>query len=409
MKRRSSILLLAGVCLLRLAACLEAAGPDTLPDYTPWDLKALSNAPPMKWLDRAGKVHSLLYEAEPYKGGKTRVFAYYASPATVGADREQPKERYPGMVLVHGGSGHAFRNWAALYAKRGYAAIAMDLAGNIEEGKARRRLDDGGPPQDDHTKFRLSELPDKDQWTYHAVADVILAHSLIRSFREVDPLRTGVIGISWGGYLTCIVAAVDHRFQAALPMYGCGYLHENSFWKGPQFPYMSAAWTKKWVRLWDPSSYVGCATMPMLFVNGANDPYYPLDSYAKTYARVKCPKNIRIEVDMPHGHRFDVKECLMFFDHHLQGAPALPQVGGLVVQGGRIRAEVRSRTALVSARLHYTSGPHNQNKTRKWLSRPLKIEGKRVVGEGPPAEGTVFFVTVEDRRGAMVSSEPVLR
>ena len=61
-----------------------------------------------------------------------------------------------------------------MYARRGYAAIAMDLGGKIGEGKEMKRLPDGGPPQDDHTKFRLPDLPDKDQWTYHAVADVIL-------------------------------------------------------------------------------------------------------------------------------------------------------------------------------------------------------------------------------------------
>ena len=32
-------------------------------------------------------------------------------------------------LLVHGGEGTAFREWAELWAKRGYAAIAMDLAG----------------------------------------------------------------------------------------------------------------------------------------------------------------------------------------------------------------------------------------------------------------------------------------
>ena len=76
------------------------------------------------------------------------------------------------MVLVHGGGGHAFRAWAELFARRGYAAIAMDLGGQTGEGKELRRSPEGGPPQDDHTKFGLPDLPDKDQWTYHAVADV---------------------------------------------------------------------------------------------------------------------------------------------------------------------------------------------------------------------------------------------
>ena len=309
------------------------------------------------------------------------------------------------MVLVHGGGGHAFKQWAELYARRGYAAVAMDLDGQGGEGNEMKRLPDGGPPQDDHTKFQLSDLPDKDQWTYHAVADVLLAHSLIRSFGEVDPDRIGVIGISWGGYLTCIVAGLDHRFKAALPVYGCGFLRENSYWRKTEFASMSPEWAARWARLWDPSSYVGSATMPMFFVNGTNDFAYPLDSYARTYALVRSPKNIRVEVGMKHGHIFDVKECLMFFDHHLKGEPALPRVTSMGIDGDEIIATVETPTKLVSAELCYTTGGPEENEKRSWVRKPLKAEGTRISGDRPPGEATVFFVAVTDERGAMVSSE----
>ena len=89
-------------------------------------------------------------------------------------------------------------------------------------------------------KFGAIDQPVTDQWTYHAVADVILAHSLVLSFPEVDPNRTALTGISWGGYLTCIVAGLDDRFKAAVPVYGCGFLDENSVWLG-RFAKMSPA------------------------------------------------------------------------------------------------------------------------------------------------------------------------
>ena len=136
-------------------------------------------------------------------------------------------------------------------------------------------------------KFGLIDQLAQDQWTYHAVADAILAHSLLRSFKEVDARRTAVTGISWGGYLTCIVAGLDNRFKAAVPVYGCGFLHENSVWL-PQFEKMTPEQRDKWVRLWDPSMYIGSAAMPVLFINGTNDFAYPLDSYAKTYGLVKA-------------------------------------------------------------------------------------------------------------------------
>ena len=43
-----------------------------------------------------------------------------------------------------------------------------------------------------------SDKPLKDQWMYHAVADTILAHSLLRSHPRVDSENVGVMGISWG-------------------------------------------------------------------------------------------------------------------------------------------------------------------------------------------------------------------
>src|SRR4030042_3877721 len=182
----------------------------SLPSTTPWDLISLSQRPEYEWSDQNSPVWSLYYKGEPYKNQTTRVFAYYASPATLEAKSGGAKA-FPAIVLVHGGGGTAFKEWAELWAKRGYAAIAMDLAGC---GPDRRRLPDGGPGKSDKEKFDAIDEPFQDQWTYHAVANVILAHSLIRSFKEVDAKRTAITGISWGGYLTCIVGGLDQRFKA---------------------------------------------------------------------------------------------------------------------------------------------------------------------------------------------------
>ena len=53
--------------------------------------------------------------------------------------------------------------------------------------------------------------------------------------------------ISWGGYLTCIVAGLDNRFKAAVPVYGYGFLHENSVWLN-QFAKMTPQLTDGQVR-----------------------------------------------------------------------------------------------------------------------------------------------------------------
>src|SRR6185436_20794205 len=126
----------------------------------------------------------------------------------------------------------------------------------------------------------------REMWTYHAVAAVVRAHSLLRSLPEVDAKRVGITGISWGGYLTCIVAGIDSRFKVAVPVYGCGFLGENSCWKDTSLAAMTPEARELWLRLFDPSHYLANVRYPMLFVNGTTDFAYPLDSYQKSYRLV---------------------------------------------------------------------------------------------------------------------------
>ena len=403
---------LAALSLLFIAVEIFARPPAPLPATTPWNVKALERVPAVAWLDESKQVRELFYEGEPFEGKNTGVFAYYASPATLGTDTT-PGKKFPAVVLVHGGGGNAFEQWVQVYAKRGYAAISMDLAGNWkpEPGRKPERHPDGGSDQDDATKFRETAPPHRDQWTYHAVADVLLAHSLIRSLPEVDVERTGVTGISWGGYLTCIVAGVDPRFKVAVPQYGCGFLSENSAWAKNWFDPKKREWEwmQKWTQLWDPASYAGSATMPMLFLNGSNDFAYPLDSYMKTYALAQSPKNIAIKPAMPHGHIFDVPEALIFIDSVLQGGVPLAKVVRCSVDGEKVNAEVESKTALTSAELHFTTAPHTENPKRAWAAQPLVIDGKNITGDAPPTDATAWFISVKDERGALVSSEVAIR
>jgi cephalosporin-C deacetylase-like acetyl esterase len=113
------------------------------------------------------------------------------------------------MLLVHGGDGQAFREWAQMWAERGDAALAMDTAG---QGPGKTRLPDGGPDQGDETKFRpFADADVRDMWTYHAVAAVVRGRSLLASLPEVDAIRIGITGINRGGYPACIVSGIDDR------------------------------------------------------------------------------------------------------------------------------------------------------------------------------------------------------
>ncbi|MGB9687349.1 acetylxylan esterase [Thermogutta sp.] len=362
----------------------------------PWDTDVLFQPPRVEWSEEKDGVRELYYQGEPYQGRPTRVYAVYAQPPGAGP--------FPAMVCVHGGGGTAFQEWVRLWAERGYAAISMDLAGC---GPHHQRLPDGGPDQSDESKFRsFDEDSVTDMWTYHAVAAVIRAHSLLRSLPQIDAQRIGVTGISWGGYLTCIVAGVDNRFRLAIPVYGCGFLHENSVWL-PRFEKMPPEQRERWIQFFDPSQYLGRVRCPIFFLNGTNDFAYPLDSYRKSYDLVPGEKFIRIEVRMKHSHPdgWAPPEIGLFADSLLKGGQPLPRLSPLHRENQTVWCEVTSALPLKQAHLNYTiDGGRWQD--RQWTSIPAKLERDCVVAELPPEQLTAYYVDVVDERGAMISTPP---
>jgi len=308
------------------------------------------------------------------------------------------------MVLVHGGGGKAFKDWAEHWAKRGYVAVAMDLAGNGPNG----RLADGGPDQSDKVKFHeFTEAEARDMWTYHAVAAAVRAHSLLRSLPEVDAERIGVTGISWGGYLTCIVAGIDPRFKVAVPVYGCGFLGDNSTWKDSSLARLAPESRALWLKLFDPSTYLDRARLPMLFVNGTTDFAYPLDSYRKSYQLVpERWRNISVVINRPHGHIWTFPEVDLFVDSVLRKSPPLMRIGSPNVRGRRMTVEVDRTDTLKQFSLCYTTNSGVWQK-RVWHEASAQLSGRQLSAELPESRPLVAFMVTTDERGARVSSEHV--
>lgn len=395
------------------------AATSELPATLPWDLDALSQPPAFEWLDEAAPVRSLLYAGEPFNGRATRVFAYYATPASIAGDADPLAATagpWPGVVLVHGGGGTAFAEWVTLWAKRGYAAIAMDLAGCKPDPAGTKkhavvRLADGGPGQDHKDKFDTIATPDVgDDWPYHAVANVIRGHSLLRSLPGVDPDRTAITGISWGGYTTCLAASLDRRFRAAVTVYGCGHLRDNSVWLA-DFARIGPEQAARWATLYDPATYLPACRVPIFFVNGTNDFAYPLDSFMKSYADPRhAEKNIRIEVDMPHGHEpgWAPTEIAAFIDAALRGSPRLPVVAAPALDNRGARCRVVSGSPIASASFVSTadSGPINK---LTWQTVAAEVAADGTLTAPKPAQNVrVFFFTVTTPDGLRVSSPAVI-
>jgi len=369
----------------------------------PWDLERLKETPQTEWLNRKGTVHSLLYEGEPFREDRaTEVFAYYASPGTLNADPELD-QNLPAIVLVHGGGGTAFDQWVEKWAASGYAALAMDLKGGSPNEEPYSK---GGPAMDHPNIFHAMDISKNQHWCYHGVANVIRAHSLIRSFPEVDDDRTAITGISWGGFLTCIVSGLDDRFKAAIPVYGCGYIYKNGPWL-TEFGAMTDEHQDQWIKMYDPSQYLGYCNTPIFFVNGTNDFAYLPDIYDQSYCLVKGERNFQITPEMGHGHEqgWAPREIEMFVSQYLTGSVPLPVVHLPTVSPDRqLIAPVSTETELLSANLHYTTDtvPYPE---RRWSTVRAEIVDNTIVANVVTDQKHVSILTVIDERDAVVSSQ----
>ncbi|HEY9250370.1 MAG TPA: dienelactone hydrolase family protein, partial [Rariglobus sp.] len=334
--------------LAALACILATPARAETPDKPVWDLAALSHPPKTYAAPTEVPVpdgmRTLCFEGPDWRGKPTRVFAYLGLPATA-----TPDHKVPGIVLVHGAGGTAFSRWVKIWTDRGYAAIAFDDEGQLPLGKynAWAPNPDGGPRRADIPQLGW---PVTDQWMYHAVADTMLANSLLASQPQVDPSRIGVCGISWGGVIAANVAGLDPRFKFAAMIYGCGFIARESddgstFVGRHDTPEQRAAWT----RLWDPGNHLPQSRMPLLWLAGATDFAFTPTARQQSSRAALGPQTISLRTSMPHAHSA-VSEAAQiveaFADNIVRNGPPLPRITDQKRAGNTLTARYTSPTSI---------------------------------------------------------------
>lgn len=365
------------IAMRDLAKYLDAPGSASASRtkrVVPWDIPALSKAPKIhETTERPAKgMRAFFYEGANYKGKPTRVFAYYATP-----EGEPPTGGWPAVVCAHGGGGTAYPQWVKFWTSNGYAAIAMDLEGHLPGGNS-HHVEGNFPTNVGHQNagpsridwFGDRDLPDREQWFYHAVADVIRANSLLRSFREINPKKIGLTGISWGGTIVSTVAGVDSRFAFVIPVYGAGFIHESdnpglAQWFPPKN--MTAKQFQDYRTKWDPSAHLPHAKMPMLFVSSVADPVFQIDIFSKS-VEAAGQSRLCIRPWMIHAHGSgwdDAIEIRSFANSIVKGGPPLPEFGRPEINSGTGKVHTKYKGDITEAWVYLTtsSGPW---KNRKW-------------------------------------------
>ena len=399
--------LAAGIAVAAFASPSWAEGTVAIPDG-PGLLQQLSPhvlaAPrtyPVPERDE-GSIKAIFYEGLPYKGRATRVFAYVGMPqqASVG--------KVPAVVLVHGGGGTAFAEWVRIWNDRGYAAIAMDLEGHVPQPQNQPVAHEHSGPSRQGI-FGDIQLPLEEQWMYHAIADVMLANSLLTAQPEVDADRIGVVGISWGGMITGVVAGVDPRFRFAVPVYACGFVYDS---KGVFGLLGSSDPSVSQGRLWDPARFLTQSTLPILWVNGDSDNHFSLDATTRSYEATAGSSFMTVHPAMKHGHPpgwdpTQVPEIYVFADSVVRGGTSLPRI----TQQPEGRAPVlyyMSDRPIVEALVIYATEPLRYESNRiciTWKSISANVDATAgSVSVDLPQDAKVYYINLTDDRGCIVSS-----
>ncbi len=392
-------LCLAWICCVGFA--VAAAGKIQVEERYITDVPAMEDATFFSWTSPY-PTRGIYYDGPEYQGKPSKVFAFVGVP-------EVPEgQTVPGIVLVHGGGGTAFREWVELWMSRGYAAIAMDLCGCIPVyapgTRSWLRIESGAGPDGWSASFAQLDRPLPDQWPYYAVNAIARARTLLGSLPGVDANRIGITGISWGGYLTSLTAGVDSRYTFAAPIYGCGFLRDKSAWMET----LQAPELAPWNELCDPAAYLGDTAIPVVWVTGTNDAAYPLESLEKSAGLVPSPVTRSITLRMPHAHggAGELPEAIRIAADWFcrkEGAP-LPEITTAELRGGVLEVTGRGKIPVTSAELLFTREREAADKKWHelyWESIPAAVtatpEGFSAT-VAVPEDATQYMLNVYDGR-----------
>lgn len=344
-------------------------------------------------------VRGLFFEGLPYQGHPTRVFAWIGVPPS-------PDGRpVPGIILIHGGRGTAFVNWVKAWNDHGYAAIAFDNSGQLPfpaNAHPRPRHDHSGPGG--WGGFNQTTDPIEDHWSFHAVTAGLRAHALLRAQPGVDPTRIGVTGVSWGGYLTAILAGVDRHLAFAAPVYGCGFTADTSF--GRRLRSMPPAQSERWLSLWDPAHYLPQASLPTLWVNGTNDAFFFPQPWQASRQLVPGPATATLIPALPHNQQTGstAREVFAFADSVVRDAPPLSRILPPTQNGPQLRATYHAATPPARAELIFTTDDTSPWPERVWQTAPAQFTADSITADLPPA-ARLAFLNLIDPTGLVTSSD----
>ncbi len=346
-----------------------------------------------------GNIKAITYSGASIDGAPTKAFAYIGYPENM-----EEGKKYPAVVLVHGGGGHAFPKWVQKWNDNGYIAIAMDNTGHFPDASGNwvwglsnspfAETGYGNAPNNDSYNNIAGDLDN--QWMYHAVAQVILAKGVLEADAAVDADKIGIYGISWGSIITNTTIGFE-KFAFAVSQYVASNFELAQAFCAP------FALRKGYKELWKADSRYNRVDFPVLFEQ------YTYDFSSSIRATSKCYEDLMgagsvmsLRTNWVHTHDWDTPiEAYRFADSITSGGKPLTTFATQPDNSGNINCtlnvpddadNVTARVQYISEKLTYTeSGTPSPNQCFK--TAELSVNNGVITGK-VPNEAVEFYVEV---------------
>lgn len=324
---------------------------------------------------------------------------------------------FPGILLLHGGMGHADRAETLTWAARGYVVVTPDLPGIAD------------PEKVPHSKGEWISLGyGANRWIvepnishstiYQGLTAALQAFSLLRDDPRSDATLLGVTGTSWGGYSSTMLSALlGMRVRAAFSNYGSGFYEDTTFASALN---SSPATGEAWLHALDAGRRAGNISAAFFIAGATNDTFFYPPAVEKTLAAIPKETN---RVHAPNAHHAlpipgGVEACggsaamaAEWFAWHLQGKGSPFPTVTIVPQDQpqRARFHVASSEPPSSVSVWWSlPAPDDKWPQRVWNEIPAEACGDSEYQASLPTEGIkaglTWFALVSEPRGVSASS-----
>ena len=230
--------------------------------------------------------------------------------------------RYPTIFAIHGGPNGRCSNsfnsrMAQMYAAQGYAVVGPNFRGSSSYG----------------TDFGIA---DEGDWGGKDFGDIMAGVDKVIDMGLADPEKLGIMGGSYGGFMTYWAITQTDRFQAAIAH--AGIVDWWSFWGQTDIPtyleygFQGLPWEAKDIyERWSGMEFITDVKTPLLITHGEEDRRVPIpqaEQFWRGMDRQDLPVVFLRYPREGHGigeprHRVDLyQRQLAWFSHYLKGEGA---------------------------------------------------------------------------------------